>query len=155
MRADGRLADLFRDYAENHQNPVNIRIHKIAIPLIVFQIVAMLDWIRLFRVPGTTAYLTAGHLAYAVAIAWYLSMDLALGLVMAALFAICFPIGWVTPWPVVVAIAVVGWGLQLAGHAVFEKKQPSFLHNLQHALVGPVYFVATALHRWPHRPRTA
>jgi len=154
MRADGRLADLFRDYAENHQNPVNIRIHKIAIPLIVFQIVAMLDWIPLFRIPGTSAHLTVGHVGYAIAVAWYLSMDVSLGLAMAALFAICFPIGWVTPWPLVVGIGVVAWTLQLVGHAVFEKKQPSFLHNLQHALVGPVYFVATAIGRWPNRPRT-
>ena len=155
MSLDGRLAALFRDYAENHQNPVNIRIHKVAIPLIVFQIVAMLDWIRLVRIPGTGAYLTLAHLAYAAAIAWYLSLDRTLGLCMAALFALCFPIAWMTPWPVVVVVGVVAWGLQLAGHVVWEKKQPSFMHNLVHALVGPAYFVATALGRWPERPRTA
>jgi uncharacterized membrane protein YGL010W len=149
VSVNGRLAALFRDYAENHRNPVNVRIHKVAIPLIVFQIVAMLDWVHI------GAHLTLAHLAYVGAIAWYLSMDVPLGLCMAALFALCFPLGRITPWPVVVVIAVVAWGLQLAGHVVWEKKQPSFLHNLVHALVGPAYFVATALGRWPERPREA
>lgn len=155
MSLNGRMAALFRDYAENHRHPVNVRLHKIAIPLIVFQIVAMLNWIPLARIPGTGAHLTVAHIAYAAAVAWYLAMDVPLGLCMAALFALCFPIAWVTPWPVVVGIAVVAWTLQLAGHVVWEKKQPSFLHNLVHALVGPAYFVATALGRWPERTSAA
>jgi uncharacterized membrane protein YGL010W len=32
--------------------------------------------------------------------------------------------------------------VQLAGHVVWEKKQPSFLTNLVHALVGPLFFAA-------------
>ncbi len=43
---------------------------------------------------------------------------------------------------IVVAIAVIGWLVQLAGHAVWEKKSPSFLTNMVHALVGPMFFVA-------------
>ncbi|MGZ3461157.1 MAG: Mpo1-like protein, partial [Archangium sp.] len=41
-----------------------------------------------------------------------------------------------------VSIAVVGWLVQLAGHAVWEKKSPSFFTNLVHALVGPLFFAA-------------
>jgi uncharacterized membrane protein YGL010W len=154
---DGRLAALFRDYAENHRHPVNVRIHKIAIPLIVFQIVAMLDWMHVAQIPGWPGggHLSLAHLAYLGAVAWYLALDVPLGLIMAALFALCFPLGWLTPRPVVVAIAVLAWGLQLAGHTFWEKRQPAFLRNLVHALVGPLYFVATALGRWPERPRTA
>jgi uncharacterized membrane protein YGL010W len=152
---DPRLAALFRDYADNHRNPVNVRIHKVAIPLIVFHIIAMLDWIRLFPLPGTGARVTAAHVGYAFAIAWYLRLDRTLGLCMAALFALCFPIGWMMPRPLVVAIAIGAWGLQLAGHTVWEKRQPAFLHNLVHALVGPLYFVATALGRWPAERRRA
>jgi uncharacterized membrane protein YGL010W len=153
---DDRLAALFRDYAENHRHPVNILLHKIAIPLIVFQIVAMLDWVHIAPVSGLPGgHLSIAHLAYLGAVAWYLTLDVPLGLCMAALFALCFPLGWMTPRPLVVAIAVVAWGLQLAGHSVWEKKRPAFLRNILHALVGPVYFVATALGRWPERARTA
>ena len=53
-----------------------------------------------------------------------------------------FPIGRMVPVWGVVAIAISGWLIQLAGHLVWEKKQPSFLTNLVHALVGPLFFVA-------------
>jgi uncharacterized membrane protein YGL010W len=146
-----KLAALFGDYAENHRHPVNVRIHKIAIPLIVFHILAMLSWIPIARVPGTNLHITVALVGYVAVVAWYLTLDVPLGLCMAALFGICFPLAWVTPWPVVVAVAVIGWTIQLLGHVVWEKKQPAFVHNLVHALVGPLYFVATTLGRWPVR----
>lgn len=154
MALDTRLAALFRDYGENHRHPVNLAIHKVAIPLIVFQIIAMLDWVPLVRLPGTGAHVTVAAVGYFGAVVWYLALDVPLGLCMALLFGICFPIAWMTPRLVVVALAVVAWGAQLAGHVVWEKRQPAFLHNLLHALIGPLYFVATALHRWPERPET-
>jgi uncharacterized membrane protein YGL010W len=146
-----RLVALFDDYAEAHRHLTNVWIHKIAIPLIVFHIVAMADWIPIARVPGTNLRVTLGHLAYALVIAWYLRLDVELGLWMAALFAVCFPLGRLSPRPLVVVIAVLAWGAQLAGHGVWERRRPAFLHNLAHALVGPAYFVATALGRWPPR----
>ena len=148
-----RLAALFAEYSANHVNVVNVRLHKVAIPLIVFHLVAMLDWVRLVAIPGTNAHVTLAHVAYVAVVIWYLGLDVPLGLCMAVLMALCFPLGWVAPWPAVVAVAVLAWGLQLAGHAVWEKRQPAFLHNLRHALVGPVYFVATGLRLWPPRAR--
>lgn len=148
-----RLAALFEDYASSHRDPTNIWIHKVAIVLIVFHVIAMADWLVIARLPGTGMRVTVAHVAYVLAIAWYARLDLALGLWMAALFAACFPLGWLTPRPLVVAIAALAWVAQLAGHSVWEKRQPAFLRNLAHALVGPAYFVATALGRWPTAPR--
>lgn len=147
------LAALFRDYAAAHRHPTNVWIHKIAIPLIVFQVIAMADWIPLAHLPGVRV--SVAHVAYLLAVAWYLRLDVELGLWMAALFALCFPLGWLTPRPLVVALAVTAWVAQLAGHSVWEKHQPAFLHNLAHALVGPAYFVATALGRWPREAARA
>jgi uncharacterized membrane protein YGL010W len=142
-----RLAGLFRDYAEAHGHSTNVWIHKLAIPLIVFHVIAMADWIPLAHLGGVRV--SVAHVAYLLAVAWYLRLDVELGLCMAALFAACFPLGWLTPRPLVVGIAVVAWVAQLAGHGVWEKRQPAFLHNLAHALVGPAYFVAKAIGRWP------
>lgn len=150
---NAKLQRLFVEYADSHRHPTNRLTHEIAIPLIVFHIVAMLDWIAIARLPAFT--LTAGHVAYAVAAGWYLRMHLRLGLILAGLFALCFPLGRVTPWPVVVGVAVVGWLVQLAGHVVWEKRQPAFLTNLLHALVGPMFFVATLTGDWPPRPGAA
>ena len=151
MPMEPRLAALFGDYAESHRDAVNLRLHKLAIPLIVFQIVAMLDWVTLGHVPGMTLRVTLAHLAYLGAVGWSLRLDVRLGLWMAAMFAACFPLAHLMPRPVVIVVGLLAWGLQLLGHSVWEKRQPAFLHNLQHALVGPMFFVAKATGRWPER----
>ncbi|MBF5046637.1 DUF962 domain-containing protein [Aggregicoccus sp. 17bor-14] len=140
------LRALFVDYAESHRHPTNRLTHKLAIPLIVFHIVAMLDWVRLFQVGGFTV--TLAMVAVAAALVWYLRMSVKLGLMMAVFLALCFPLGRMTPWPVVVAIAVGGWLVQLAGHSVWEKKSPAFLTNLLQALVGPIFFLACLTGDW-------
>lgn len=138
-----RLLALFDDYASSHQHPTNRLTHKVAIPVIVLHIVAMLDWVRLVAVPALPGgVLTLGHISWALATLWYLRADLKLGLIVSAAMALCFPLGRMLPVWVVIAIAVGGWLIQLAGHAVWEKKSPSFLTNLVHALVGPIFFVA-------------
>ena len=141
-----KLRALFVEYADCHRHPMNRLTHKIAIPLIVFHIVAMLTWIPLFTVAGVQV--NAAHVAYLAAIGWYFSLHVRLGVTMALLFAICFPLAAVTPWPAVVAIAVAGWLVQLAGHVVWEKRSPAFLRNLLQALVGPLFFVAILTGDW-------
>ena len=134
---------LFEDYASSHQHPTNRLTHKVAIPLIVLHIVAMLDWVRLVEVsalPGGA--LTFGHVAWALATVWYLRADVKLGALVSGGMLLCFPLGHALPVWSVVAIAAGGWLVQLAGHVVWEKKSPSFLTNLVHALVGPLFFVA-------------
>jgi uncharacterized membrane protein YGL010W len=39
-------------------------------------------------------------------------------------------------------IFIVGWIFQGIGHAVYEKKQPSFLSNVRHLLIGPFWLFA-------------
>lgn len=141
-----RLQALFEDYASSHQHPTNRLTHKVAIPFIVLHIVAMLDWVKLVAVPALPGgVLTLGLVAWALAAVWYIRSDVKLGLMVSAAMALCFPLGRVlsdvSVW-LVVGIAVSGWLIQLAGHAVWEKKSPSFLTNLVHALVGPLFFVA-------------
>jgi uncharacterized membrane protein YGL010W len=141
-----RLLALFDDYASSHQHPTNRLTHKVAIPFIVLHIVAMLDWVKLVAVPGFPGgVLTLGLVAWALAAVWYLRSDVKLGVMVSAAMLLCFPLGrmlsGVSMW-IVVAIAVAGWLIQLAGHAVWEKKSPSFLTNMVHALVGPLFFVA-------------
>ena len=144
----------FTDYADAHRHPTNRLTHKIAIPLIVFHIIAMLDWIKLpLVVPvdepllGGVA-LSVGHVAWVAAVIFYLRLHVGLGVLMAVLMALCFPLAAITPWPVVVVVAVIGWVVQLAGHSVWEKNRPAFLQNLLQALIGPLFFVAVLLGVW-------
>ena len=140
------LVRLFTDYTAAHRHPINRLTHKIAIPVIVFHILAMLNWVSLVDVGGVTV--TLGHVAAVAAVAFYLWLHTRLGLLMAVLLAGCFPVAAVTPWEVVVVLAVLGWVIQLAGHAVWEKNRPAFLDNLLQALIGPLFFVAVVLGVW-------
>src|SRR5204863_110019 len=92
----------FRCYAEYHRHPLNRLTHKIAIPLIVFHVVAMLDWVPLARVPGTEFTITLAMPVYLASIWWYATLDTRLAAVMAVLFGLCFPLGRLTPKAVVV-----------------------------------------------------
>jgi len=146
-----KLHALFTEYANDHRHPTNQLTHKIAIPVIVFHIVTMLDWVQLFPIGGFQV--TAGHVMFVVAVSWYLAMFPKLGALMALLFGLCFPLGRaITALPngkaIIVALAVFGWLVQLAGHAVWEKKSPSFLRNILQALVGPIFFVAKLTGDW-------
>ena len=144
-----RLQRLFEEYADSHRHPTNRLTHKIAIPLIVFHIIAMLDWVHLF------GGVTLAWVAFGVAIGWYLTLDVRLALLMVLLYGACYPLGWfvsgISRW-LVVGIAVVAWLIQLAGHLVWEKKQPAFFTNLLQALVGPFFFAAVLVGLWPPKP---
>jgi hypothetical protein len=136
-------AAYFTEYIESHQHPTNRLTHKIAIPVIVLHVMAMLDWVRLLDVawlPGGA--LTLGEVVFAAVAVWYLRMEVKLGLLVLLFAAACIPLGRLLPWPVVVGLAVLGWVVQLAGHVIWEKKSPSFLTNLAHALVGPMFLAA-------------
>ena len=142
------------DYVAAHRHPTNQLTHKIAIPFIVFHIIAMLDWIKLgvaLPLGPVTVDLSLGHVAYVGAIAFYVSLHAGLAMIMAALFALCFPLGAITPKPVVVGVAVVAWAIQLAGHSVWEKNRPAFFTNLLQALIGPFFFVALLTGVWHPR----
>src|SRR5687768_2026528 len=144
-----QLHTYFQEYADSHRHPTNRLTHKIAIPLIVFHIVAMLDWVTIVHLGEFR--LSLGYVAAAAAALWYLSMSRKLGLLMVLALALCFPLGAITPKAVVVVIAVVGWGIQLAGHSIWEKNRPAFLTNMLQALVGPLFFLAVLVGDWPEK----
>jgi uncharacterized membrane protein YGL010W len=145
---------LFDEYMSSHQHPTNRLTHKLAIPLIVLHIIAMLDWVPLVSLPSMPGgSMTLAHVAWLLASLWYLRADTKLGALVVVATALCIPLGRMLPVWAVVAIAVLGWLVQLAGHVVWEKKSPSFLTNLVHALVGPLFFVALLTHAYKLGPQ--
>ena len=141
------LLKLFDEYNEYHRDPVNAAIHKLAVPLIVFHVLAMLDWISLdISLAGNS--ITAAHAVFLPALLWYLLMSARLAAVMALFSALCLRLGRMTPSEVVVGVAILAWIAQLIGHARFEGKAPAFKDNLIQLLVGPVYFIALSAGWW-------
>jgi len=142
------LQRLFEEYAEAHRHPMTQLTHKIAIPLIVFHVIAMSDWWRVIVLDNGMA-ITGAHFGIALSSIWYLKMDVKLGLIMIAAMLACLPLGWITPMWLVIVIAIFAIALQLLGHAIWEKSSPAFVKNLVQTLVGPVFFIAVLTRDWP------
>ena len=141
------LERLFSEYNAYHRDPTNVAIHKVAIPLIVFHVLAMLDWVALGpEVAGHAV--TLAHAVFGLASLWYLVMSLRLALVMLAFSVLCLYLGRMASTEVVIGIAVFAWIAQLVGHTRYERRAPAFKDNLIQLLVGPVYFIAVILGWW-------
>jgi uncharacterized membrane protein YGL010W len=136
------MIELFKEYEAGHRHPTNQLTHKVAIPLILFHIVAMLDWIRVGGITG-------GMVGIIVAAGWYLRHDARIAAILTAYMIVCLFIGRMTPAGVVIGIAVAAWLIQFSGHYVWEKHHPSFFTNILQALVGPAYFTARLFKFYP------
>jgi len=129
-------------YAESHQNPINIQIHWWCVPVIFWTISGLLF---LITIPFI------GNLAVPVIVLltlYYVSISrlLWIGLLMFMLaglylnFLLFSRIGNSSVW-VYITLFVVAWILQFYGHSI-EGKKPSFLKDLQFLMIGPAWLMA-------------
>ena len=146
----------FASYASDHRNPANVAIHWIAVPAILWSVVALLWCIP---VPGT--WFRAGLWAALVMfLAWsfYYRASRALGFGMLAVLA---ALAWLTRWLhdrlgtegllwLAVGVFVVAWIAQFVGHKV-EGRRPSFLTDLTYLLVGPAWLLSKVYRRFGWR----
>ena len=142
----------FASYAGDHRNRVNVAIHWVAVPAILWSVVALLWCIP---VPGT--WFRAGlwaALAMFAAWAFYYRASRPLGFGM---LAVLVAMAWGTRWLhdrfgtgnlvwAAVAVFVVAWIAQFIGHKV-EGRRPSFLTDLTYLLVGPAWFLSKVYSR--------
>lgn len=131
-----RLALLFADYAEHHQNPRNRWCHMIGIPLIAFSLLGLLA-VEAFPVGGV-------RLDWAVVLVVllapvYLRLDARLGAVLILAYLLLYGLARQLSWPVHLVLFVLGWVFQFVGHGVYEKRSPAFFKNLIHLVVGPLW----------------
>jgi len=132
-----KLQIYLEEYEESHKNKVNLMIHKICVPLIVFHFFAMFTWIPLFSIKSYPV--TFAECAAFFVFCFYCSLDFFYAFLMLFYITACIFIGHVTPWPIVWTIAIVCWVAQLLGHGVWEKKSPSFSKNFVQLLIGPLF----------------
>lgn len=143
----------FATYAEYHRDPVNVAIHKVCVPVIVFAMLGVADLLRLpVEVAGVAV--SVGHLAALAILAWYVLLSAKLAVVMALFSAGCLALARATPWWGILTVFVASWALQLAGHRVWEKRKPAFADDLRQLLIGPLYFLALTFGDWRPAPRS-
>ena len=124
------IKSLFADYASHHQTKGNKWFHRFGIPLIMLTLIGMLA-----RVPvAAIALIVVSEIVYAI-------LDWRLAAIMLVVSAAFYFIGAALPFWVNVALFVLGWIFQFVGHSVYEKRQPAFLKNALHLLVGPLWIL--------------
>jgi uncharacterized membrane protein YGL010W len=131
-----RVDQLLAHYEESHRNPVNERIHFVAIPLIMVSLLGLL-----FALHPWVAY---GFVA--ASLAYYARLSAVFLVTMAVLSAIGLALVHAMGEHVLTissAIFVAAWIAQFVGHKV-EGRKPSFFEDLQYLWVGPI-FVASKL----------
>ncbi|EKO3439242.1 DUF962 domain-containing protein [Vibrio fluvialis] len=129
-------------YAVSHQNPINKRIHRVAVPGIYLSIVGLIwslpaaplmewrvDWIWLVAVP---------------VLGFYYLLSMTVFLMMLGFTLACIGLAWSVELmalpllPLSLALFVLLWIAQFVGHKI-EGKKPSFLSDLQFLLIGPIW----------------
>lgn len=135
-------------YAAYHRDRRNIATHFVGIPMIVLAASTLLSRPIFGAVGGVP--LSLALVATVATVLFYFALDLRYGAAMAAFMGASWWTGaWVAAhatavWLTVgVGLFVVGWAVQLIGHA-FEGKKPAFVDDLVGLLVGPLFIVAEA-----------
>jgi uncharacterized membrane protein YGL010W len=138
-------------YGASHRHPVNKMIHRIAVPIIVLDVLGLLHLVPTTAIaswlPPASWLLVLGALAFYAR----LSSGLALGMLllvlpsMAGLDAGLTALGaWALP--TLVAVFAITWVAQFIGHAL-EGAKPSFLEDAQFLLIGPLWLLDDAYRR--------
>ena len=119
-----RLDEWFSDYGQSHRHPVNVAIHKVAVPGIYLCALALLWCLPAGPLPPSLNW--AALVAMPV-LAFYLQLSFSLFVGMAALtslgLALCYT--WQGPllWPALGGFLLL-WVAQFVGHKI-EGKRPS------------------------------
>lgn len=158
------MKDLFRReiaaYADAHRNRVNGWMHIIGNPILFVAVV-----LPLCLVPVTIfgVQTSAAPLLVIPALIVWMAFDLGLGL---AIVVTSIPLLWIAAaiaghvsvasvWVIAVTMFVLGWGLQIVGHKVFEHNWPSLLQDPLHMLMSPMYVYAKLFVAFGLRPDLA
>ncbi len=136
------------EYGESHRNETNKMVHWICVPAIFFSIIGLLYSIKLpFRLNENLQLNVAMLVLVTVVIYyWMLSISLAVGMLIFAIFClvICFVLESYLPislWLFSVIVFIAAWIGQFYGHKV-EGKKPSFFKDFQFLLIGPMWLMS-------------
>lgn len=128
------IDQLLAHYSLSHQNPVNERIHFVAIPLIMLSLLGLLSALH----PVAAYAFVAASLVYYARLSAVFFVTMLLGSLLA--------LAWVKLMGgavLVVSLTVFlgAWVLQFIGHKI-EGKKPSFFEDLQYLWVGPLFVLS-------------
>lgn len=129
------LDKLISDYESYHQNPLNIKIHVICVPLIILSLIGMLN-----AIPIAWGPIRIGHVVCALYFSYYIFYARPYALACFAMFVVLIAVDsqlakLSTPLylGIQISLFVVSWLLQFWGHKT-EGNQPAFIANKESGL---------------------
>lgn len=145
-----RVFALLDEYGSSHQNRAKKLVHWIAVPAIVWTVVALLWDIPVPAAFAEVPYLNWATLTLAVTVVYYafLSWALAIGMVLFTLA--CFglinayesaPLLALPLWQFAIGVFVIAWIFQFIGHKI-EGRKPSFFEDVQFLMIGPAWLMS-------------
>ena len=135
------------EYAEYHCDQRNCLMHIIGNPILFVAAVLPLSLlsVTVFGVQ-TSAALPLVIPALILWISWDVGNGLAIVVAAIPLLLIATiianQVSVAAVWIITVFLTVVGWGLQIVGHQIYEKRRPALLDNPIHMLISPMYLFA-------------
>ena len=146
------LEDQMSTYAAYHQDARNKATHFVGVPVIVLSLMIPLAWLRYEGI-------TAAMVITAALLAYYLILDVGLGLAMCVVMGALLWVGQMIAdqgalagWIWFGALFVGGWILQLVGH-VFEGRKPALADNLFQIFVAPIFLCAELFFALGYKPK--
>lgn len=137
----------FAHYSGDHQNEINQRIHVVAVPAILWSVIALLWSVP---VPGSW-FRTGVWAALAMFAVWMfynrLSRPIGYGMVVVFFTLACLcrlleaRLGLSGLLGLAIGVFVLAWIAQFIGHRI-EGRKPSFLTDLVYLLIGPIWVLA-------------
>ena len=136
------LSQWLDEYGKNHQNPINQKIHKVAVPGIYVSIVGFfwsLPSLAMFGISVNWVWL-----ASLPVLIFYLRLSLSVFLMMLGFTLACISLVWCLElMQVPVLMTSLGcffclWCLQFIGHKI-EGRKPSFVEDVKFLLIGPIW----------------
>ncbi len=149
------LEDQMAFYAAYHQDTRNKITHFVGVPAIVLAVMVGLGWLR---IEAAGATISGAMVITALIIAYYVLLDLPLGLAMTVVLGgllycaeaiAVLPLKESVAW--FMALFVGGWIVQLVGH-VFEGRKPALADNLFQIFVAPIFLCAEVFFALGYKP---
>ena len=145
MNTDSKLMDMLTGYAAAHQHPVNIAVHLIGIPIIMFGVFIPMTWIM---IDFTGIEVNLAQIALFAMFLFYLTLDrIFAGVFFVFAMAVAELAAFVGSYPrytaTIIAITAFfgGYAIQFLGHTI-EKSTPVVLkHPVQANLAAPFFTI--------------
>ncbi|CAB3678360.1 Mpo1 family 2-hydroxy fatty acid dioxygenase [Trinickia soli] len=145
------LTDQLAQYAAYHRDRRNIATHFVGIPMIVLALAILLSRPQWQSTPLPFG-VSPALVMFVCATIYYIVLDAALGILMAAVSAVCLVIGaelahastalWAGSGA---GLFIVGWVFQFIGHVAYEHRKPAFADDLIGLVIGPLFVLAEIL----------